>query len=440
MGTLAPTTYRPDRWDTESVTSYASSSSGRRHHSDPEWDISKPALRRRAYARAGTDRFTRMVLDQDALAMASHQARQIGKHAEQAATRRMIDGEMDKLHARQAGEAEERAELRTTIAAWQARDESELAAEARARHERQLQTMRIFKGQVEEAEARAQTEREQADRTALVERAELAEEARQAREAKTREAVENRDKNERLKSELRAAVDRKAAEATQAVEDERAYNAACVRLMDEQEAARRAAVAKRAAKLQAAFERGGGVGIARDMVARARAEEEKAERQQVAFDAAEDARFAKLAADRQEAFRQQHAALKAMMEAKEEAAAREKAEGVMLKTRLEAERAVEHASEAEAARARGTAHAQLRAAQYADLLAENKKMFEDFIHRTPEREAVFHESVVTGRARAFNNLHVAPGDVAGLAATLRATTKLQCRVFPDWDLARARKG
>jgi hypothetical protein len=146
---------------------------------------------------------------------------------------------------------------------------------------------------------------------------------------------------------------------------------------------------------------------------------------QAAFDAAEDARFEKIAAGRREAFRQQAVALKAMMEAKAAVAVRERAEDVRFRARLESERAVELAKEADAARTRDAAHARLRAEQYADLLAENKKMFEDFIHRTPEREAAFHASVVDGRTRAFNNLHVAPADVAGLTATLRAT-KCKC--------------
>lgn len=147
-----------------------------------------------------------------------------------------------------------------------------------------------------------------------------------------------REKNETCKRELLADLDRKAEALKARRGDEKRYNEAYMKvcmgkvqgsvsrgrsrapicppppilpdhpsprllrlqLMDEQEAARRAVVEARAAKLKAAFEKAGGVAMESNLIAKQKADAERTARQLAEFNAAEDARFAKKEQDRRE--------------------------------------------------------------------------------------------------------------------------------------------
>eukprot|EP00955_Chlamydomonas_euryale_P090316 364531-Chlamydomonas_euryale.AAC.16 len=84
---------------------------------EPAWDLPKATLRKHAYARSGHDRFTRMVVEQDAIAQTAHNARLAGRASALARTRSMFDGELAKLRARQADEAREKQELQVRAGA-----------------------------------------------------------------------------------------------------------------------------------------------------------------------------------------------------------------------------------------------------------------------------------------------------------------------------------
>ncbi|GAX77648.1 hypothetical protein CEUSTIGMA_g5091.t1 [Chlamydomonas eustigma] len=392
----------------EEIDAWSNKQSQARSLGEPP-DFTLPAhfLRSKAYAMEGlVDTFEQMVVNEDLLAKEAERQRQMDRIEAAKRTRERFGSQLAELRVRQQHDAEKK--LREHQAAKQdlqrmVKEEAELKQK---RLELQAGTRKMLQAQLDEVAERKRQEEEKKGREARYERIQHIVEERQERQRREKMAKDDEINRARIKAELDDLQRHKMLELKKGQEEERRATEEAIRVANEREAQRVADVAKRAAKLKAAFERAGGVALTNNMEERARADAERARRIQQEYEAKLDARLEREKLRRQEETRMRVCTLKEQMAEREAAQNQEAQERIRLRAQFDAEREAQQNKEREDKEALKRDKALKFAEMRSSVLQEQQRKYLNYVHRIPEADKWVHKAVLLGQDRGFSNLSV----------------------------------
>ncbi len=181
---------------------------------------------------------------------------------------------------------------------------------------------------------------------------------------------------------------------------------ATLQVLEAAEARRLADVEARAAKIKAAYERGGGAALSAGLAEKARADEERANRLQAEYEAEMDAKATRERERRREETKERINTLKAQMAEREAARRAEEEAQRLLKARLDAEGEAMMLRAKEEKETLKRSKAEQLSQMRSSMISEQKRRYHDYVHRIPDKDQWVHTAVLTGRNRGFANLSV----------------------------------